>query len=372
VPTGTSQQHKERMANRNTFWFIFSVVIAIIAVLSAINEQHPRGILFFVVFRSFERAHILMPWLIPRPISPQAKVWETFFNIFNPLHFHFEDDVQTVKFWRGCMTVISWFVPSDPDCTAEELIVGSQLVRRVKVRNRRDEDLPIVFYIHGGGHVFGDFETYQSFTCKAAKRMNAQLYYISYPFSPDYGSVVDQVESVMSVVREVPYTGKKAFLMGDSAGGGLALRAAQQMHVENMEPVAALGLLCPFLDLSTSYDSAITNRGNDLMITERAIKRMAKMAVQGQTELFNGKCCNPYLGDWKNLPPIVVATSTHEVLHGDTLNLIQKATEANVPIHVITKEHMQHVWMLSDGLTPEATSASEELQFKMIGFLEKP
>ncbi len=89
----------------------------------------------------------------------------------------------------------------------------------------------IIFYIHGGGWVFGSFHTHEKLVRELAARTNALVVFPEYSLSPEakYPVALEQCYFVLSHIKEITsryFRGnndKEIIVAGDSVGGNMAI-----------------------------------------------------------------------------------------------------------------------------------------------------
>ena len=145
---------------------------------------------------------------------------------------------------------------------------GEQRLRIYEPKQMRDEKRPILLYIHGGGFISGDRNMWEN---QLAHFANDNYWVISMDYSlatkdkPTWNIVPQQIEEAVLWINEhveVYHADVKRFYMiGDSAGAGLALNAANVLNQnqiktdEGISKVNAVFALCPGIDPFQMYDS---------------------------------------------------------------------------------------------------------------------
>ncbi|CAK7208069.1 hypothetical protein SEUCBS139899_010903, partial [Sporothrix eucalyptigena] len=114
--------------------------------------------------------------------------------------------------------------------------------------------LPLVFYIHGGGMILGSVDIYNAIVGGYVAKTGVPFLAVDYRLAPEhpYPTPVDDCCTGLAWLKEhAPGLGidlNRVALMGDSAGGGLAVLTAAK-HVLQL---ARLILLAPMLDNRTT------------------------------------------------------------------------------------------------------------------------
>jgi acetyl esterase/lipase len=133
-------------------------------------------------------------------------------------------------------------------------------------------------------------------------------------------------------------------IMGDSAGGDLALSLAMQARDAKLPLPANLVLLSPGMDFSfTDPKQPALDRIDPILDLEGA-RKLGHMYA-GALDVHD-PVVSPLYGSLQGLPPMVVFTGTRDLVNPDAHRLQAKAKEAGVPLQLFEYPGMVHVWML--------------------------
>lgn len=141
--------------------------------------------------------------------------------------------------------------------------------------------------------------------------------------------------------------GVRIHLVGDSAGGALALLAAQ--HLRRQARIVGLTLISPALDLSQSNPAIDAVEPADPWLS-RAGTRPLLEAWAGDRDLQD-PWVSPIFGDLTGLPPIEVFAGTRDICWPDVEVLEHRCREAGTEVTVHAAEGSPHVHVLLP--TPE-------------------
>jgi acetyl esterase/lipase len=200
-----------------------------------------------------------------------------------------------------------------------------------------------VVALHGGGYVFGPEAQHWALWRTVAAASGRTVVAPLYRLAPE-GTAAATVPHVASIARALAEEGEVA-LLGDSAGGGMALAAAQLL--------AADGLRVPLLLSAPWLDGGVP----DPWTTPRD-PWLAAPGLRHAADLYRGSLAvehpfvSPVLGELGGLGPIVVASGTRDVLHRDALRLEERCPD---PVRVLVGEGLLHNWPLLP--IPEAHAA---------------
>lgn len=137
-----------------------------------------------------------------------------------------------------------------------EQTLSVRIVRRIEQKN----NLPIIFYIHGGGWIMGDAMTYDRLLRKLAKGSYAAVIFAEYSQAP-YTKYPVQLEELWRILKHIlnnpglykvnPY---KLIIAGDGTGANMAAVLTNYAHKQGVDAIYQL-LLYPSLDANLNLDS---------------------------------------------------------------------------------------------------------------------
>jgi acetyl esterase/lipase len=127
---------------------------------------------------------------------------------------------------------------------------------------KESEILPVLVYLHGGGHMAGSIDVYDPICRRLAQASSHTVISVGYRLAPEHGypSGIDDAEQVLLRYPELLLEaglGKEAPLSlgGDSAGGAMAATLAQRYQTGNSCKIENLILIYPSLDYTLSSNS---------------------------------------------------------------------------------------------------------------------
>ncbi|MDR4968234.1 MAG: alpha/beta hydrolase [Acholeplasmataceae bacterium] len=212
----------------------------------------------------------------------------------------------------------------------------------------------VVLYLHGGAYLHGFQSIHWTWINHLLKQTHATIIAPDYPLIPKtvndaYDLLIPLYESIIE-----DYPNHKIIIMGDSAGGGLALGLTQVLVQKIIQLPDHIILLSPWLDVTLEDLRVLEIDKKDPILNINALKKAGKL-YQGTLDLKDPKL-SPIYGNFKNFPGITVFSGTHDLLYPNTLRLIETLGD-KITTHLY--EEMMHVWMFF-GL-PESKKALKEV-----------
>jgi monoterpene epsilon-lactone hydrolase len=211
-----------------------------------------------------------------------------------------------------------------------------------------------VVYVHGGGYSLGSPESHRPLAARIARRLEAELILPRYRLAPEHAcpAALDDVLAVWrALARE---SGQQRLLIGDSAGGGLALAAAMCLRDAGAPLPAGLVLLSPWADLTMSGASVDALAQHEVMLRRPGLELMAERYAG--TLPRQDPRVSPTFGVFEGLPPTLIQVGGHEVLLDDARDVAGKAERAGVAVELQIYPEQVHVFQATPMLEAGAVA----------------
>lgn len=208
-----------------------------------------------------------------------------------------------------------------------------------------------IIWLHGGGYVFGSSNSHSRAATALSEASGRSVFVADYPLAPEhsYHDIFDFVALWIDILPE------PVELVGDSAGGHLALNLARKLP----HRVDRLALISPNTDRVIGKPSRQINSAKDLTNSDQADHALFELAF-GRDDGKN-LCASPALSNLSGLPPVYLTASIDEVLIDDSLLLIQLLTKTDVTLEARILSGLFHMWPLWPDELPEARVTLEEI-----------
>lgn len=258
---------------------------------------------------------------------------------------------------RGFEGMLAKFeIPADAQITKAS--IGG--VPCFRVRAPEASSSRIVIFTHGGGFVMGSAEGYREFAYNVSKASGAEVIAVEYRLAPEHpapGAVDDTVSVYRELLKEVPSS--NIVLLGDSAGGGVALGALLRIRdSEDLDKPAAAVAMSPVTDLRARHDSYDYNSNLDPLVTRANITRQGGMYGDHLSEQ-EWPYASVIDADLHGLPPIFMMVGDEETLFEDTMNFYLKLRRSGGQGRLLVEPKMIHVWPMFASFLPQAVRSLE-------------
>jgi len=217
-----------------------------------------------------------------------------------------------------------------------------------------------LLYLHGGGYVIGSPHTHRALAGKIAKGISANCLLIDYRKAPEnpYPAALDDSYYAYNYLLQEGYAPENITIVGDSAGGGLAIALQFELLDFHKELPLCVALLSPYLDLTGKGKSIKHNAKNDRFLDVFEMRRWAEWYAGDHD--FADPMISPLFGDLHGLPPILIQASESEVLYNDSTRFYAKAKKEGIEIKFQKWHGLIHWWHMF-GSMPEAKEAIDKI-----------
>src|SRR5436305_9723319 len=181
-----------------------------------------------------------------------------------------------------------------------------------------------LLYLHGGGYCIGSPRTHRALATRLAAAAGVAAYVPDYRLAPEHPhpAALDDALAAYRALLDAGFAAGRILVAGDSAGGGLALALAMALPDAGEPAPAAVGMICPWLDLAPDHAGGRPASGRDALLTPGALTAWARAYADGRGPQH--PAVSPLHGDLRGLPPLVLHSAGDDVLAGDAERLTQR------------------------------------------------
>ncbi|GAA0376299.1 alpha/beta hydrolase [Bowmanella denitrificans] len=259
--------------------------------------------------------------------------------------------------------------PVNQDCRVTDLAIpglqGKIPARLYRPLTDNDAPLPLVLFIHGGGWALGDLDCYDALVRDLCQKSGCLFVSLDYRLAPEhpYPAGLDDVSQALNWVFTQADTLNASpahiAIMGDSAGGNLALAASHRLHSQGVKRLAAQYLIYPVLDVHSpheQYPSRLMFGGGDYLLANAAIDGTRDWYLGGNAGSDNPEVSPMLLNDLAHLPPTALLVAGFDPLKDEGERFARRLQQADVLLRFQSFESTIHAF-LSFGDLPVAQEA---------------
>ncbi|UJR24104.1 hypothetical protein I4U23_027071 [Adineta vaga] len=274
------------------------------------------------------------------------------------------DPKSVIKEIRSAFT-LSVIVPKPTLCQVKKQIYTHQghTVDAYWVNHHRTNEQfntkNIVIYLHGGAYLAGDIHSYSGYECYLSHLFNMSLIHLEYRLAPEHplpSAVDDAVTLYNALVQQENISSSHITIMGDSAGGGLALLTVQSLISQQYSIPRSVILISPWTDLSSSGQSYIRNRLVDVLIRPESLTWGIKQVLGHNHEQIkrDDPIYSPLFGSFEGFPSMYITVGTAEMLEDDSRQVVEKAKQVGIDVILEEGIDLAHAYPLFYLYYPEA------------------
>ena len=206
--------------------------------------------------------------------------------------------------------------------------------------NNKSESRYIVFYLHGGAYAVDFTKHHWSFINKIIKHTNARVFTYGYRLTPwatykeAYDLILPHYKKIVSENKD-----KKIIIMGDSAGGGLALGIVESLVKDSKTPDEII-LLSPWVDVSMSNPELKNYEKSDGWLRITPLLNCSKCWA-GNLDLKDYRV-SPIYGDFSKLKNVTIFLGSEELLYPDIMKFYNGLVDHSKELYI--GKNLKHVF----------------------------
>ena len=273
------------------------------------------------------------------------------------------NDLEQEEYERG---LIEFKHKVRKDSAPQEKIYKSMKVQKVHCKggvfyraiHRKYRSNKVVIFIHGGGFFLEALNLHWEFCARLAERTGCEIIFPEYPLVPE-SDCIGAHEMLMDMYQKVfaKYPAKDITIMGDSAGGTLALSTSIVARDKGLPLAKEIVLISPgfVVECDNEQDERRLEeiKKHDFIIGQFPIGRIAK--------LWNGTNENKLDESKKDvtklsvegLPRITMFSGTHEIMNLPARKYYKKLKACHHPCCYIERIGGLHDYALLPGFKKE-------------------
>jgi epsilon-lactone hydrolase len=222
-----------------------------------------------------------------------------------------------------------------------------------------------LLYLHGGSFAFRFPNAYAAFAARLCRRLGARALIPDYRLAPEhpFPAAPDDCFAAYRWLLQNGCAPQDVVIVGDSAGGNLALVTLQRARAQ-AEPLPRCAvLLSPGVDCTFAGDSFVDNQDRDAMLLLTNLLVLRSHYVPSP-HLYTHPEVSPLFGDFSGFPPLFLQAGSSEILRDEATRTADKAHAAGVDVELELWPETPHGFQLAPFL-PEAALALD----RIVGFV---
>lgn len=201
-----------------------------------------------------------------------------------------------------------------------------------------------VLYLHGGGYTCGDLEYAKGFASTLAAECGVRVFCAAYRLAPEtrFPGAVDDAEESYRYLLSKGYTPEQICLCGESAGGGLIYALCLRLKERGLPLPCGIIAISPWVDLTASGESYVTNKDADPSLTEELLRFYAKCYADD----VRAPEVSPLFAELDGLPTSLIFVGGDEILLDDSKRMHEKLLQSGCKSQLVIAPERWHAYVL--------------------------
>jgi acetyl esterase/lipase len=220
----------------------------------------------------------------------------------------------------------------------------------------------LVIQLHGGAYMSGYSDTYRRSAIQYLKiTQRTSVMSVDYRLAPEhpYPAALEDAFDAYQMALKLGYSASRIIVVGDSAGGGLALALGLYLRDRQLVLPKAIITMSAWTDLAGEGESYLRNNMMDPLLGDKSAP--LDVLAYAKPEELHDPYVSPAYGKYHDFTHLMMHVGSYEILESDTLTVAKKAAMAGNPVDVTIYRGMFHVFQLAFSLIPEAKKAWREI-----------
>jgi len=245
--------------------------------------------------------------------------------------------------------------PVVPGMVREPVQCGGVSAEWISVPESRPDRT--LLYLHGGSFAFRFPNTHAAFAARLCRLLGARALLPDYRLAPEhpFPAAPDDCHAAYRWLLRQGCAPDNLVLVGDSAGGCLALVTLYRVgRAAEPQPACAV-LLSPAVDCTFASHSMVDNESRDPLFRLSDLLVMRRHYVPSP-HLYTHPEVSPIFADFSGFAPLLLQAGNNEMLRDEAVRTAHKAHEAGVDVELELWPDTPHVFQVAPFL-PESTRA---------------
>ena len=218
-----------------------------------------------------------------------------------------------------------------------------------------EQQLPVMLHFHGGGHMCGSIELYDTISRRLAQSCQAIIITVDYRLAPEYpypaglNDCAWALQHYQEYIEDMQHN-SKVYIIGDSAGGAICTSLAEKSLKDERLKIDKQILIYPSVDYTMTAASVEDNGHGFLLEKEKVVWYFQQYFKNyQQPEIFTK--ASPLYGKFSNkLPSTLIITAGCDPLRDEGEQYALSLGKVGVPVQHVKFDEMIHAYMLLNDL----------------------
>lgn len=203
----------------------------------------------------------------------------------------------------------------------------------------------ISLLMHGGGFALGSSASHRKLGGHLAAALGEPVFVADFRLAPEhpYPAGVEDGLSILSAWRSEGRDTSELTVIGDSAGGNLAIAVVLRLLADEQPTPARVVTMSPWLNMENTGATLDTNDSTDFLISREGLQANIDRYLAGGGSATD-PYANPLYADLTGFPRLYICAGSVESLYDDSVRLYELAEKCDVDVTFSVGEGQQHVF----------------------------
>ena len=201
----------------------------------------------------------------------------------------------------------------------------------------------VILYLHGGAYMNDPIFFHLKFVDRLVRKTGLEAYFPIYPLAPNH-NYKETYDLLLKQYKKIIDMNKNVVIIGDSAGGGLALGFSLYLKNLSMKLPNKLVLISPWVDVTLKNPEIKKYEKIDPILSKYGLTKIGKIWA-GDLDLHDYRV-SPIYSSFVDLPSTMLIAGKREILYPDIQLLNDKMIQDGVKTEMIVKNKMYHIYPL--------------------------
>ena len=225
-----------------------------------------------------------------------------------------------------------------------------------------------ILLLHGGGYRAGSLVTHRVFAERLSRLTGLRVLVIDYRLAPEnpYPAAIEDAQAAFAGLCATGVDAADVVLVGDSAGGGLAIALMLALRDANEKLPGGAVLMSPWTDLQCAGQSYQANSANDPNMDRDDLLSAAddyRGNLPGDDPMLS-----PIHAELSGLPKMLVQVGGSEIMLDDSVIFAARARAAGSEATLDVTEGCWHVFQNAPEDIPEVKEALDRVAAFVLSF----